>query len=455
MQLARNLALVLFLIILSGLGVPNSWAVVDISLNIRYNNPADVSEGGTWTLVATSDTPGSNGIAGLAVFIEDIPAAGTVDPSIMQPGFGSRFEVTDLGNQVEFFYVQFPGPDAVLGVGQIGGPSNQGPDPLQDPNWDNASIIATGILPDGERPFAVTGTANQFDANNDVAGDVVDAFVVRGDSIASQGQGDSLPLGDIDRDFDLDATDFLMTASKYTGARAPNDPTIVGWDDGNFDNDSDIDTADLAFAVSAITADLPGSAGTPELFYDPTTGGVTLLSNGANVTTFHLTSSDQFAPVLDTTALTASTILPSMFVDNTTHTLGWISSSAAPSGNGFGDRPEDASGAYLGDIFPTGLDQSQLDALLAINNWTGPGGAGGAFDLTVASADFDGNGLVDGRDFLELQLGNVPGIPDTIDLLTLWESTYGSSASVAAVPEPTSWLLLTIGSTLALRRRWH
>ena len=63
----------------------------------------------------------------------------------------------------------------------------------------------------------------------------------------------------------------------------------------------------------------------------------------------------------------------------------------------------------------------------------------------VNSADFDGNGSIDGADFLKWQRGESPN-PFSTEDLALWESQFGTSTVSAAilVPEPaTSVLLLT------------
>jgi hypothetical protein len=69
------------------------------------------------------------------------------------------------------------------------------------------------------------------------------------------------------------------------------------------------------------------------------------------------------------------------------------------------------------------------------------------FDLLVG--DFDLNGVVDGADFLKWQQD------PTIGSLADWETNYGMvaslSASSAAVPEPNSLALLSLGGLLALR----
>lgn len=87
----------------------------------------------------------------------------------------------------------------------------------------------------------------------------------------------------------------------------------------------------------------------------------------------------------------------------------------------------------------------------------------GTMSVTFANADFDGNGFVDGIDFLTLQRGfglsgqtdnqngdaNGDGLVDHLDLAA-WELQYGAPPPLAAaigvtlVPEPSSWVLLLI-----------
>jgi hypothetical protein len=78
--------------------------------------------------------------------------------------------------------------------------------------------------------------------------------------------------------------------------------------------------------------------------------------------------------------------------------------------------------------------------------------------VPVQNADFNGDGLVDGADFLAWQRGfggtasleagdaNNDGVVDAADL-EIWREQYGSGASpVTAVPEPTAWLLASLAA---------
>jgi len=76
----------------------------------------------------------------------------------------------------------------------------------------------------------------------------------------------------------------------------------------------------------------------------------------------------------------------------------------------------------------------------------------------LADGDFDGNGIVDGADFLLWQQGSSPD-PLSLDDLAAWEANFGSGATmstVAPVPEPSSLgLLLAAGVLWGLGRRFE
>lgn len=76
-------------------------------------------------------------------------------------------------------------------------------------------------------------------------------------------------------------------------------------------------------------------------------------------------------------------------------------------------------------------------------------------DVTqVAPGDFDGDGDVDGRDFLAWQRGESPDPLSSADL-TLWQDNYGTVPTLVAssVPEPGSCLLILISVGLISSRR--
>lgn len=182
---------ILSILVAALLAAVSSSAVadVDVSLNVTPNDFSDLSQGGTWQLVAKTDTPDSDGIVGLTTrFIDGtIPAAGTVNPNVGHDIFGGTLLIGTFvdpngPNYVEFVYGQDPNDGLVLGVGLPGGPSNVGPDPLGQPIWDDASEIAFGTIPDlNVIPVALLAAANEvFETiGGGIQSATIDQFIVR------------------------------------------------------------------------------------------------------------------------------------------------------------------------------------------------------------------------------------------------------------------------------------
>jgi hypothetical protein len=129
--------------------------------------------------------------------------------------------------------------------------------------------------------------------------------------------------------------------------------------------------------------------------------------------------------------------------------------------------------SYTGNITWTDADNSALSSI------TGPGTGvdvvligDSSVTIAVNDADFDNNGLVDGKDFLLWQRGqggagnnsqgdaNGDGQVNGADL-TIWKTQFGTSPAIgaaAAVPEPSSviiafGMLLAAGSSRCVGRR--
>jgi hypothetical protein len=142
------------LAVLCCLAVPAQATQVDIAMNLFYDNPADQSQGGDWSLVVKTDW--MFGVAGFRTvlteldnFADDIefPSdTGIINP--VNPGGPNERPpfLLLMNDNIDLVYAQdlseSMGRDVVVGVGTP--VTSDGPDPFGDPAWDDATIIATG-----------------------------------------------------------------------------------------------------------------------------------------------------------------------------------------------------------------------------------------------------------------------------------------------------------------------
>lgn len=267
----RGLTLSLCAVALAAMSVSSAFAVVDISLNLRYTDPANPSEGGTFQLVAQTDDP--NGIAAINALLQDVDngatditmnaGIGAIDP-IDAGGANERPPYLDLGGgATDLIYgqdISDPGSVVVaVGTGS-GAPGDIGPDPLQNSIWDNASLIASGTF-GATRPSFNGADANELDGTSGpftASDDGTTGTTVRGDSVATDG----LALGDHDRDFDVDGNDLDTVLFSFNQAVA----AANAWDLGDSTNDDMVDGNDLDNVLFSFNTNQtpPSVAGVPE-----------------------------------------------------------------------------------------------------------------------------------------------------------------------------------------------
>lgn len=241
---------------------------VSLSLNLRYTDPADPSEGGTWQLVA--ETNSTIGIAAISAYISNISDTGIVYGNggtitgatlgVILNG-GQPYKAT-IGSAVNVVYGQDTAAGPIVGgVGRgdaIAAPGEIATDPLRNPTWNNASLIASGTFAGGgnagnqfNRPAFVTAGANSTDANT-LSGlvapanqslDATTTTIVRGDSVISFGLNTpataGLRLGDANRDFIVNQFDVSTLAGNFGGVGK-------NWDTADFNDDGVVNQFDVS-----------------------------------------------------------------------------------------------------------------------------------------------------------------------------------------------------------------
>lgn len=241
-----------------------SYAATDLSLNLRYTQPADPSQGGTWELVAKTDDP--DGLVGVSAYLAEAGAGSVVaGAGVSQSILGGNIGVDDQGGAMNIVYGQDLSQAVVTGVGSGTGAVD---DSLNNPAWDGASVLVTGGTFGATRPTFTSSGANSTDANEyDAANNVGVApsalnLTVRGDSLSTLGLespgGAGLIAGDANRDGQVNVAGdgFLMVGNIGVGST---------WDQGDFNADGMVNIAGDGFL-------LVGNLGTPQI--PPAVGAV-------------------------------------------------------------------------------------------------------------------------------------------------------------------------------------
>ena len=263
MKRSLLLSVCAFAIVAMSLG--QAMATITLSLNLRYNDPADATEGGAWDLLASTDNV--NGLSGLDVVLDNI----TFGSVVLNPAIdGIPIETMAVGTLTNFVWGYDPA--AVAGVGKFadvgngaGTPGNVAKDDLFSGAanaYDNMALIASGafgaVRPSfGTLPGAGGGpTVGQNWATAAMAaGGALDAIVlgggdgVRGDSVATDG----LLLGDSNRDGVVNNTDFGNVINNFFA-------TPRTWDQGDFNDDDVVNNTDFGNVINNFFATSPSPA---------------------------------------------------------------------------------------------------------------------------------------------------------------------------------------------------
>lgn len=227
-------------------------ADIDLSLNLRYTDPADPSEGGSWFLMGKTNTAGANtGIAGLSVYLTNINTAGiafgngtaigtypvvtqaTLGANVATPG-NTPFNSTAAG-VTNIVY----GQDLVTTIKTIGeGAGTPGiiaTDPLRNAAWANSTLLISGTFGAARPAFNAATDGNVFNAGG-AAVDATISTTVRGDSRLDKAlespAGAGLLFGDLNRNGTVSFLGDVQPAFLNVGVAGKNT-----WGDGDF-NDS-------------------------------------------------------------------------------------------------------------------------------------------------------------------------------------------------------------------------
>lgn len=250
---------------------------VDLSLNLRYTDPAAPAEGGKWFLVAQSDA--AFGVAGLSVYLSNINNTGIVfgNNGVGGDGYPTAITGGTLGANVNnggnplvttaagITNVVY-GQDLATIISNVGKgagtPGNVATDPLKNTAWNNSTLLLSGTF-GASRPAFATSGGNSTDANvftsatpGVATADATVTTTVRGDSLntlnlESAGGTEGLRYGDRNRDFAVNISTDILPALANIGA------TGQGWDNGDFNNSGTVNiSTDILPALANIG--LPG-----------------------------------------------------------------------------------------------------------------------------------------------------------------------------------------------------
>jgi hypothetical protein len=258
MNMKRGLVFSLCALALAAYGSSAIAQTVDLSLNLRYTDPADPTEGGTFQLVGKVNNPGtSKGIAAVNAYLSNVNTAGLAyaagGNSITNAGAVYSTAVTGGTNLL--YGQDTSAGTVVLNIGQGAG-TVLANDPLRNAAWNGSTVLITGTF-GGTRPAFITVGSNTTDANlftatattttPEATGAVVDAnttMVVRGDSLASLGLNSNpaagIAAGDVNRDGSVNVLDFNILANNFGKNAGTN-----GWDQGDTNDDGNVNVTDF------------------------------------------------------------------------------------------------------------------------------------------------------------------------------------------------------------------
>lgn len=251
----RSLLMSFCAVAIVAMSLGQAMATISLSLNLRYTNPANTAAGGTWDLLARTDS--ANGISGLVVVLDNINFGSvTFNPAID----GIPIETSQSGTLTEIVW----GYDvnATAGVGKFlnvgkgtGTPGNVAKDdlfPTAANTYDNMALIMSGAFGATRPSFGTlpgTGggptTGQSWSSAAMTSGGALEPIVfmggdgVRGDSVAVDG----LKLGDANRDGTVNNSDFNIVINNFFASPRT-------WDQGDFTADGVVNNSDFNAVIN-------------------------------------------------------------------------------------------------------------------------------------------------------------------------------------------------------------
>jgi hypothetical protein len=283
MNMKRSLLTSFCAIAIVAMTISQSMAGITLSLNLRYTYPGNTALGGSWDLMAKTDS--AFGIASIVAVLDNVNLSGiTLNNNTNLIGAipleSHQVSGTGATGIVELVYGQdLSGTNPrVLNVGRgLGTPGNVQEDDLfgtSGTTYDNFAKIASGtfgadrpawVLPGNALgvPDLESTAANEYTNSGMTAVTPADVALVlggtdgvRGDSVAVDG----LLAGDVDRNGTTDVSDLNVILNGFFGP-------AVGWNAGDIaGNNGTIDVADLNAVLNTFfgTAPNPAVTAVPE-----------------------------------------------------------------------------------------------------------------------------------------------------------------------------------------------
>lgn len=345
---------------------------VNTATRVNYQDPLDTTIGGT---APTAATPRFDTIGNFATDSMNIISVGSGVQGVTGVFSTNPNGTGAATGQGVGFYIDTDGTDDATGTDDFG-PLLVGYDTILNPNKTNP-MPNTGYV-QVVVPYPTTGVVSDaftesFNVGTYTRNAAVEVFVTTDSSYVPK----IALAGDMDSDFDIDNADIGVVTGNFTGSVAAGGKFYAT---GDLTADGDVDNVDIGIVTGGFTGSLAGNltptVGVPDLKYNPSTGNITVDTEGLAITSFQLEN----------------------YATGTFNSANYNSPENS-SANLFGFTYEQVSGNVIGDsdgsnigftglhdfgnILPTGFTQQQLEAYLQTAFWGTLGAGSGEFDLVV------------------------------------------------------------------------